>query len=68
MKIFVKIILTAIVSIVIYLFSLLPCYLLGAEFIKPIDYFCGCIIGAFMWIPALAIIYFAYEIVKNIIK
>lgn len=68
MKPFIKIILTVIVSIVIYLLGLLPCYLLGVELIRPIDYFCSFAVGTFMWIPALAIIYFAYNIVKNIIK
>lgn len=68
MRIFIKIILTAVVSILVYLFGLLPCYLLGIKLVEPIDYFCSFALGMLMWVPILAVIYFSYVFVCNIIN
>ena len=68
MKTIVKILLTAILSVVIYLLGLLPTYLIGIELISPLDYFAAFILGIFIWTPILGLMYFAYNIVNDLIK
>ena len=68
MKTIVKILLTVILVVVIYLLSLLPVYLIGIVLVNPLDYFFAFCIGIFMWAPILGLIYFAYNIVNDLIK
>ena len=68
MKTIVKILITAILVVIIYLLSLLPVYLIGIVLVNPLDYFFAFFIGIFMWTPILGLIYFVYTIVNDLIK
>lgn len=68
MKTLLKIILTPILSVVIYLVIIAPCYLIGLTITKPVEYIYAFCIGGLIWIPIAGIGYFAYDIINKIIK
>ena len=68
MKTIIKILLTAILVVIIYLLSLLPVYLIGIVLANPLDYFFAFCIGILIWAPILGLTYFAYNIVNDLMK
>lgn len=68
MKTIIKILLTAVLSVVIYLLGILPVCLLGIELTNMLEYFGAFIFGIFLWVPILGLTYIAYNIVSSLIK
>lgn len=68
MKTLLKIILTPILSVVIYLIIISPCYLVGLTITEPIEYILAFCLGSVIWVPIAGICYFAYDIINDIIK
>lgn len=67
MKTLLKIILTPIVLVTIYVLGIFPIYMLG-WITRPIDYFFGFMAGLLIQMPILAFGYLSYLIVNKIIK